>query len=90
MSDDLGRLRNLGPRSREWLEEAGIGTVDTLRAIGAVEAFEQVREDRPDVSMNLLWALEGALRDVDWRELTADDKARLRRELERGEEASDG
>lgn len=33
------------------------------------------------VSLNLLWGLEAAIRDVDWRELTATDKEELKKKL---------
>tara|TARA_B100001964_G_scaffold215772_1_gene254390 strand:+ start:538 stop:702 length:165 start_codon:yes stop_codon:yes gene_type:complete len=49
---------------------------------GAVEAFEAVRELRTEVSLNLLWVLEGAIRDVDCWELSADVKAELKSYLE--------
>ena len=78
---DLARLRNLGPASSAWLVAAGIGTEAELRRIGAVEAFRRVAFHRGgDVSANLLYALEGALRDVRWDRLPAAERARLRRE----------
>lgn len=33
------------------------------------------------VSLNLLWGLEAAIRDVDWRELTEADKEELKKRL---------
>ena len=77
----LVRLRNLGPASAAWLEAAGIRTEAELRAMGAVEAFRRVAFNRAgDVSANLLYALEGALRDVRWDRLPAEERLRLRRE----------
>lgn len=71
-------LRNLGPRSRAWLGEVGIETGDDLRRVGSVGAYLRVREAGLSASLNLLYALEAALMDIDWRDLPADLKAELR------------
>lgn len=78
---ELARLRNLGPASSAWLVAAGIRTEAELRTLGAVETFRRVAFHRGgDVSANLLYALEGALRDVRWDRLPAEERIRLRRE----------
>ena len=78
---ELARLRNLGPASSAWLEAAGIRSEGELRALGAAEAFRRVAFHRAgDVSANLLYALEGALRDVRWDRLPVEERVRLRRE----------
>lgn len=76
-----GELRGLGPRSREWLSRAGIRTAGQLRELGAVEAFRRVREHEDAASLNLLWALEGALTGRDWKEVARTERERLLREL---------
>lgn len=80
MTQSLAALPNLGPASARWLVGAGIGTVAELRRIGAVEAFGRVsvREGRA-ATTNLLYALYAALEGKHWTEVTAADKARLRR-----------
>lgn len=76
---ELTRLRNLGAVSASWLVAAGIRTEAELRALGAVAAFRRVATHRSgDVSLNLLYALEGALRGVRWDRLPAEDRAALR------------
>lgn len=60
------------------LAEVGIDSRAELERLGAEMAFQIVRHRRPAVSLNLLWALHGALTDQDWRSLAADEKARLR------------
>lgn len=80
----LRGMRNLGPRSVEWLAEAGVATPADLEAAGSIGAFLRVRERQPRVSMNLLYALEGALLDVHWAELPADLKRRLASAVGRG------
>lgn len=81
--EPLERLFNLGPTSSAWLREAGITSYDDLERLGAAQAYLAVREQRPTASLNLLYALEGALLDVRWDHLPEDVRARLRREVGR-------
>lgn len=79
----LARLRNLGPVSARLLVAAGIRSPAMLRELGAVAAFRRVLFQRGgSVSTNLLWAIEGALRDERWDQLSAETRARLRAALE--------
>lgn len=75
-------LRNIGPKSTAWLAQVGVHTRDNLLAIGVVPAFLMVRRAGHHPTLNLLWGLEGAARDIDWRGLAESDKNRLRNELE--------
>lgn len=85
MSDipsEIGAMRNLGKASERWLASIGVRTADELRAMGAVNAFRllSLRGYRP--SLNLVWAIEGALRGVHWTALPPEVKDALRREIE--------
>lgn len=71
-------LKNLGPTSREWLRAVGIHSRAKLEQVGALEAFRLVRLHGFNASLNLLYVLEAALRDVHWTALPATDKARLK------------
>jgi DNA transformation protein and related proteins len=86
MLDDASsdRLPNLGPRSTAWLREVGVHGVEDLARLGPVVVYRLVKQRQPKASLNLLWALVAGLQGRDWRELTAAEKQRLRRELERG------
>jgi len=75
------QLRNLGPISAQWLAEVGINSYADLQKVGSVAAYAMVRRQQSKASLNLLWALEAALRDIDWRELSAADKNDLRAQL---------
>lgn len=78
MPEPDDRLRNLGPKSRAWLAEIGITDIDTLREIGAVEAYARLRfQFGRSISRNMLHALAGAIADQDWRLLSAEHKAEL-------------
>jgi DNA transformation protein len=73
----LRELRNLGPASERMLEMAGITTPEKLDELGSVEAYRRVVEAGAHPSLNLLWALEGALLGLDWRELPERRKQEL-------------
>lgn len=78
----LAELRNLGPASAAMLLNAGIRTPAQLRKLGAVRAFDQVRQREPKASLNLLWAIEGALSDRPWQEVAEADRPSLLMALE--------
>ena len=73
----LKSLRNLGPKSQEMLHAAGIASVAELRELGAVRAYVQVKRSNRGTSLNLLWALEGALSDRPWQEVARRDRLSL-------------
>lgn len=80
MTISIESLPNLGPKSSQWLRDAGINTIAELEQLGAVAAYQLVKERQPKVSLNLLWALEAGLKGKDWRELPESTKQRLRKE----------
>ena len=78
----MTRLRNIGPTSARWLAEVGIETEADLEEVGAVEAYRRVRARQPRASLNLLYALEGALLGLPWNGLPPEVTERLRREAD--------
>lgn len=73
----LRDLQNLGPASEKMLRAAGIHSPSELAALGAVEAFLRVREQDLHPSLNLLYALEGALSGRHWSALPDEVRTRL-------------
>ena len=71
------KLRNIGPKSAAWLRQVGLRTEDDLRAIGALEAFMRVKRAGFKPSLNLLYALEGALMDCHWQDVPAERRSEL-------------
>ncbi|KAB7765842.1 TfoX/Sxy family protein [Xanthomonas maliensis] len=63
------RLRNIGPKSAAWLRQVGVRSGEDLQALGAVAAFVKVRRAGFKPSLNMLYALEGALQDCHWQEI---------------------
>jgi hypothetical protein len=76
-------MKNMGPKSTEWLASVGIHTLDDVASIGVVESYLRVKAAYPDkVSLNLLYGLQAALLDLPWNELPPDIKAELKRQVE--------
>jgi DNA transformation protein and related proteins len=71
------KLRNIGPKSAAWLRQVGLRTEEDLRAIGALEAFVKVKRAGFKPSLNLLYALEGALLDCHWQDIPAERRSEL-------------
>ena len=81
LSEPIENLPNVGPASAAWLREAGISTIADLEQMGPVVAYRRVFERQPGVSLNLLWALAAGLLGQDWRQLSEEEKIKLRAEL---------
>jgi DNA transformation protein len=77
MSTVTVKIRNVGPKSAAWLRQVGIKTDDEVRALGAIEAFMKVKRAGFKPSLNLLYALEGAVLDCHWTALTTERKSEL-------------
>lgn len=76
-------LRNIGPKSAAWLRQVGLRSQEDLRQAGAVEAFMRVRRAGFRPTLNLLYALEGALQDQHWQSLPREHRDALAAEVER-------
>ncbi|WP_408010007.1 TfoX/Sxy family protein [Pseudalkalibacillus sp. A8] len=77
------KLKNIGKVSEEWLKEIGIYNYEDLNEIGAAEAFKRIKQKRPGVSLNLLYALEGALWGIHYLELDRQIREQVKREYEK-------
>ncbi len=81
MHDELLALKNLGKTSAQWLHASGIHTADDLRRLGAVSAYQAVKTRGFSASRVLLYAIEGALQDINWKELPNARKLELNKHL---------
>lgn len=68
-TEELAAMLNLGPKSATWLVMVGIKTRADLEALGAVGAYVKVKRGFPKASLNLLWALAGALEGCHYAKL---------------------
>ena len=78
----IEKLRNLGKHSQAMLAAAGIKTEGQLRAKGAAAAFVAVKCAGCAPSLNLLWAMEGALSNRDWKDVAKNDRLSLLTQVE--------
>lgn len=75
---DLTSMRNIGREMARKLAAAGIGSPEELRELGAKQAYFQLKTLYPQACLVHLYALEGAVRDVDFNALPAEAKADLK------------
>ncbi|HZX81092.1 MAG TPA: TfoX/Sxy family protein [Lysobacter sp.] len=81
---DAPKLLNIGGKSAAWLRQVGIRTWDDVAAIGAVEAFLRVKRAGFRPSLNLLYALEGALIGCHWQQVAIDRRTELAAQAQAG------
>ncbi len=79
---ELLQLKNLGMATVNILHAIGINSYAELREIGAVEAYRRIKARDINVSKVMLYALQGALMDVHWNDLSPDLKQQLVAEAE--------
>lgn len=79
-------MRNLGPACERDLNAAGIYTAEELISLGEEVAFLRMLEGRLKIGRSAkccnaayLYALYGAIHDVDWRDLPAKKMAEFKK-----------
>ena len=82
MTSPPASIPDLGPKSAEMLRSAGITSLEQLKALGAIEAFVRVKRWHAGASLNLLWALEGALSGEPWQRVAKEHRTSLLLALE--------
>ena len=60
------------------LNDVGINTVDDLINLGSKEAWLKIKEIDDSACLNRLMALEGAIQNIRWHNLSEEDKDNLR------------
>lgn len=78
----IAELRGLGPKSQAMLAAAGVKTVAQLKQLGSVRAYAKVKATGANASLNLLWALEGALTGLPWQVVAREHRLSLLLALE--------
>ncbi len=78
----LGELKNLGPVSIRWLASIGIRNREQLEYVGVTRAYQLIISQYPEATLNLLWALQGALTGESWSKLSTEMRAKLTADVE--------
>lgn len=77
----LRSLRNIGPKSERLLNLVGIHHLDDIQALGPVVTYLRLKTHFPEeVSLNMLYALQGAMLDIHWMDLPENMKEELRKQ----------
>jgi len=77
MAGSREKLLNVGPKSAAWLRQVGVRTPEDLQALGAVGAYIKVKRAGFRPSLNLLYALEGALLGCHWQQVPPERRSEL-------------
>ena len=75
---ELSKLPNIGKVLEGQLNDVGINTADDLMDIGSMEAWLKIKEIDESACINRLMALEGAIQNIRWHDLSDDDKINLK------------
>jgi DNA transformation protein and related proteins len=75
--NDAPKLLNIGPKSAAWLRQVGIRSREQLVEAGALGAFIKIKRAGFRPGLNLLYALEGAIRECHWREVPEQRRTEL-------------
>ncbi|PWI35379.1 DNA transformation protein [Vibrio albus] len=79
----LKDLPNLRLGTERMLKKAGINSVSELKKAGAVSAFKAIQQTHSSqVSLELLWALEGAIEGKHWSVLSKQTRDDLMHQLD--------
>ena len=76
--NELTTLANIGKTLADRLEQAGISTVQEFKELGAKEVFIRVKCVYPDACINHLYAIEGAVQNLRWHNLSKERKKELK------------
>lgn len=82
MKAGISSFRNLGKHSETMLRKVGITSIDQLVEMGSVKTYLLVKEKGLRPSLNLLYAMEGALTGEHWTTVSKKERARLLTELD--------
>ena len=75
---ELSKLPNIGKVLEKQLNDVGINTNDDLINLGSKEAWLKIKEMDDSACLNRLMALEGAIQNIRWHNLSEEDKDNLR------------
>ncbi len=75
---ELASMMNLGKEMSRKLTSVGIDSPEKLIELGSKQAFLQLKETYPQVCLVHLYALEGAIHNIEFNSLPEDTKKDLK------------
>lgn len=73
----LHDLPNLGPQSCQWLAAIGIASAEQLLAEDPFAVYVRLKNAQPKVSLNMLYALIGAVEGMHWQQVQRERRAEI-------------
>lgn len=77
----ISQLKNLGPKSETMLNAIGVYTLVDLQDMGAIDSCKTLKAHGYNTSLNMAYAIEGALTDTHWTKLPNHIKQNLKESL---------
>ena len=77
LESELASAMNLGPKSAAVLARAGVTSLAEVRRLGAVKIYSLAKRSEPAVTLNLLWAIEGAILGQPWQLVAREHRTSL-------------
>lgn len=74
----IEKTKNIGKEIGQKLASVGIYNLDELKVIGSKEAFCRLKKKYDNICLVHLYALEGAIKDVEFNELSEEVKKDLK------------
>lgn len=71
-------LKNIGYKTAQWLRGIDIKTLDDLEREGIPNVYERLKEEGHPVSVNLAYALQGAILNIHWSGVPSELREELR------------
>jgi len=71
------KIKNIGPKSMAWLRQTGIRTQADLEAVGSLAAYVRIKRAGFKPSLNMLYAMEGAILGCHWQDIPAERRSEL-------------
>ena len=81
MRDELTKLKNIGETTADWLMNIGIERPEQIEELGAIVVYLRLKEKYP-VTRNALWALQGAILNISYTQISDDMKQALLAKLD--------
>ena len=75
---ELTSMKNIGKEMARKLAAVGVDSPEALAEVGAKHVFFKLKEVYPQVCLVHLYALEGAIRDIEFNSLPEDTKQDLK------------
>ena len=75
---ELSKLKNIGTEMTKKLNSIGINSAEELQQTGSKEVFHRLKASYPEVCLVHLYAIQGAIDDLDFNMLSQDTKKELK------------